>query len=318
MCSGAGGLDLAVHAAFNATPAWFTEIDSGASQVLDTHWNAPNHRDVIETDWRRVDQVDIMCAGWPCQPFSLAGKQLGAKDERAIWPHIARALAILKPSVVILENVAAVINTDEYLRVCVNLLNIGYKVATITMPASYIGAPHKRNRLFIMAHRGAKPDINPPDAQQFSTGALLPTPTVQDSANCAGPAQHRRNSRPLNVEVTLLPTPRTTDSHGSGRRGKGGIDLRTAVTVGSQQWGKYKAAIRLWESLTRPAPSPTELNRNGKPRLNAAFSEWMMGWPDGWVTATPSLSRTTQLKIIGNGVVPQQAHAAIQRLAAYD
>lgn len=289
MCSGAGGLDMAVHAAFNATPAWFAETDTNASRVLAAHWGVPNHGDILETDWRKADQVDIVCAGWPCQPFSLAGKRLGSEDERAIWPYIARALAILRPSVIVLENVAAVINTDEYLRVCVNLLGIGYKVATITMPASHVGGPHWRNRLFIVAHRGISPKIKPLINRQTSPGPLIPTPRAYQRGDC--PSEARRKSPGLESVGFHFP--------GSG-------------------WGRYEPAIRHWERLTRPAPPPTEPNTRGKPRLNAAFSEWMMGWPGGWVTAVDGLSRTAQLKIIGNGCVPQQAHAAIQRLATDD
>ena len=65
------------------------------------------------------------------------------------------------------------------------------------------------------------------------------------------------------------------------------------------------------KDMSAPAPPPTELNRNGNPRLNPAFSEWMMGWPAGWVTEVPGVSRNDQLKIVGNGVVPQQASAAL-------
>jgi len=80
-------------------------------------------------------------------------------------------------------------------------------------------------------------------------------------------------------------------------------------------WGKYAPAIARWENLTRPPPSPTEPNRNGKPRLSASFSEWLMGWPEGWVTNPEiGLSRAAQLKVIGNGVVPQQAVAALRKL----
>jgi len=83
----------------------------------------------------------------------------------------------------------------------------------------------------------------------------------------------------------------------------------------ASQWGKYEAAILRWEALTRPAPAPTEPNKNGNPRLAAAFSEWMMGWPAGWVTDPAiGISRNDQLRIIGNGVVPQQAIAALNRL----
>ena len=78
-------------------------------------------------------------------------------------------------------------------------------------------------------------------------------------------------------------------------------------------WGKYEAAIRHWEVITRPAPEPTELNKNGRPRLQAKFSEWMMGLPDGWVTSV-NIPYGAQLKLLGNGVVPQQAELAIRIL----
>ncbi|AYD83946.1 DNA methylase [Gordonia phage Getalong] len=66
--------------------------------------------------------------------------------------------------------------------------------------------------------------------------------------------------------------------------------------------------------MTRPAPAPTELNSNNRPRLNAAFAEWMMGLPEGHVTAVPGLSRAEQLKAIGNGVCPPQAYRALTML----
>ena len=112
--------------------------------------------------------------------------------------------------------------------------------------------------------------------------------------------------------VQLLPTPRTSDTNGPGAHGDGGMDLRTAVT----QWGDYESAIRRAElACGRPAPSPTEPNRNGNPRLSSRFAEWMMMLPDGWVTDPAiGLSRNEQLKAIGNGVVPAQAYAALTML----
>lgn len=81
------------------------------------------------------------------------------------------------------------------------------------------------------------------------------------------------------------------------------------------RWGKYAPAIRRWEAiLGRPAPCPTEPNRAGNPRLSAEFPSWMMGWPAGWVTEVPGISRNDALRIIGNGVCPQQAAAALRDL----
>jgi DNA (cytosine-5)-methyltransferase 1 len=136
----------------------------------------------------------------------------------------------------------------------------------------------------------------------------------------------------LRTTVTLLPTPTQSDGTGGGMAaspklnwegttqstGEGGNSrLRDVVGLVQTQWGKYEPAIRRWEQLTRPAPPPTEPNKNGNPRLAAAFSEWLMGWPDGWVTDPAiGISRNDQLKILGNGVVVQQAIAALRYLLA--
>jgi DNA (cytosine-5)-methyltransferase 1 len=139
----------------------------------------------------------------------------------------------------------------------------------------------------------------------------------------------RRNTLPLNARVKLLPTPRTTDANGAGSHGDGGIDLRTAIARCNDEmlpevsFGEYWPAIESWEAVTGiRAPLPTEPNTtNGGSRLNARFSEWMMGLPAGWVTdlvgkrnTATTITRGSALKMIGNGVVPQQAAAAISEL----
>jgi DNA (cytosine-5)-methyltransferase 1 len=120
----------------------------------------------------------------------------------------------------------------------------------------------------------------------------------------------------LVTALTLLATPSTADGDGghlnrSGSR-KDELLLPGQAREIATDWGKYGPAIRRWEAvLGRPAPAPTEPNRNGNPRLNPEFSSWLMGWPPGWVTDVPGVSRNDQLRIIGNGVVPQQATAAL-------
>lgn len=150
----------------------------------------------------------------------------------------------------------------------------------------------------------------------------------------------------------MLPTPRATDMNGAGHHGTGGMDLRTAATllptpmVGSTSpaahgqisgdyrrrmdealalmptpratdgpdFGPYASAIARWEHvLGRPAPSPTEPGKT-RPRLSAAFTEWMMGLPAGHVVGVPGLFRIQRLRALGNGVVPQQAAAALRYL----
>jgi DNA (cytosine-5)-methyltransferase 1 len=83
--------------------------------------------------------------------------------------------------------------------------------------------------------------------------------------------------------------------------------------MGNLDWGVYEPAVRRWETLHRAAPSPVESADKGGLRLSPRFTEWMMGLPDGWVTDPAiGISRNDQLKACGNGVVPQQAAAALQ------
>ena len=152
---------------------------------------------------------------------------------------------------------------------------------------------------------------------QINLPLLLPTPTTRDGK---GPNQRQDDTC---LHGALLPTPAASDGargpdyQRRNREGCGTDDLVTTAVeaVATQSWGKYEPAIRRWETLTRSAPSPTEPNSKGNPRLAAAFPEWMQGWPDGWVTDPEiGISRNDQLRCIGNGVCPQQAVYALRWL----
>lgn len=336
--SGAGGLDLAVERVFGGETVWHCELDPAASKVLAHRWpRVPNLGDITKVDWATVEPVDILCGGWPCQPFSLAGKKKGAEDERALWPYVAGAVRVVRPRIICLENVSAVLG-PEFQRVANDLAEIGYDIAWTCLRASDVGAPHRRERVFIVAYAGS-------EGCQRGCQRALPTPNAQDG-NGGGRFNSEGHQSTLPGTVReLLPTPRSSDCFGAGLHGDGGMDLRTTVTLlqtpstadgdgghlnrsGSRKgellpgqarematsWGKYAPAITRWEQVTRPAPSPTEPNTKGNLRLSAAFSEWLMGWPAGWVTGVPGISRNDALRIIGNGVCPQQATAGLRWL----
>lgn len=110
----------------------------------------------------------------------------------------------------------------------------------------------------------------------------------------------------------LLPTPRGSES-GSSSSSEG--YRPTLVQAVRNSWEDYTEAVRLWESLTRPAPARTEPNREGNPRLTSDFSEWMMGLPAGYVSG---LAYQARMKLLGNGVVPQQAECALRFLLDVD
>lgn len=178
-------------------------------------------------------------------------------------------------------------------------LNLRTAVQLLPTPrATDIGTPGRRSS------EGWRPQLG-----QAVLEHLLPTPTARDAdGRGEGSAEHwderakeRSNGMPLGAQVGLLPSPRATD----GRKG----DLAMGSACQPEHWGKYAPAIALWEeTLGRPAPEPTELAPKGGRRLNAALSEWMMGYPEGYLAK--NFPRNEALKMAGNGVVGLQARAA--------
>lgn len=175
--------------------------------------------------------------------------------------------------------------------------------------------------------RPAAPDEDP---------QLLPTPRVSDAT---GPYLHGEGGLDLGTAIALLPTPvmhdmgrtHTVESwdafcrdleerhhNGNGHGPSLSIEVRRLDPAPSpaapERWGKYAAAVRRWERLTRPAPAPIETGPRGGPRLAARFVEWVMGLPEGWVTDVPGLTSRQAIVALGNGVVPRQASRALDAL----
>jgi DNA (cytosine-5)-methyltransferase 1 len=152
--TGYGGLDMAV----GGDLAWYAEIEPAACEVLAHHHpDVPNLGDITEVDWSQVEPVDIITGGYPCQPFSHAGSRKGKDDERHLWPYVRDAIYALRPRYAILENVSGHL-TLGLADVLSDLTQIGFNAEWGTYRASDIGAPHRRERVFIIAHasRGAR------------------------------------------------------------------------------------------------------------------------------------------------------------------
>lgn len=283
--TGAGGLDMAVEQVTGASPAWFVEFDPNPSKVLARHWpDVPNFGDVTAVNWAQVDPVDILTAGYPCQPFSHAGKRKGSTDDRHLWPYVADAIGALRPRLVVLENVAGHLSLGGS-AVVGDLARLGFDARWGVVRASDAGAAHQRKRLFIVAADNTREHGNR---------------KVERQPRSTEPANGHRGA-----VVTLLPTPTRRDYKGRNQR---------TSAVQAERFGAYQAAVGRWAAVIgRPAPDPTVPGKNG-PRLSARFCEWLMGWPDGWVTDTDGISHTAALKIAGNGVVPQQAALALDLL----
>lgn len=150
--SGIGGFDIGLERA-GFEIAWQVENNDYCREVLKQHWpTVPCHYDIKAIDWRDIPRVDLVCGGFPCQPFSLAGKRRGAADDRYLWPEVVRCLDALRPTWFLGENVPGLINLalDQ---VCTDLESLGYTVWPVCVPACAVDAPHIRQRVWIVAYR---------------------------------------------------------------------------------------------------------------------------------------------------------------------
>lgn len=155
--SGIGGFDLAAEWA-GWTNVFNCEIDPFCRRVLAYHFpNAIQYEDIKTIDFRPLrGGVDVLTGGFPCQPFSLAGKRKGTDDNRYLWPEMLRAIRELAPRWVVGENVFGIVNWSDGLvfeQVCADLETEGYEVQPYLIPACAVDAPHRRDRVWFVAHR---------------------------------------------------------------------------------------------------------------------------------------------------------------------
>ena len=149
--SGIGGFALAAKWNGFRTVA-FCDNEPYAQAVLKKHWpDVPCHKDIREVRGEIYAGVTLLTGGFPCQPFSVAGKQRGKDDDRYLWPEMLRVIREARPAWIIGENVAGIVNLalDQ---VCADLEAEGYEVEPLIIPACGVGAPHKRDRVWILAN----------------------------------------------------------------------------------------------------------------------------------------------------------------------
>ena len=157
--SGIGGLDLGLERA-GMQCEWQSEINPYASRVLKKHWpDVPNIGDIKNVRWEQLAPVDLICGGYPCQPFSVAGARNGTNDERHLWPYFANALRILRPRFALLENVTGHLSLG-FGEVQADLAACGYDTQWDCIPAAAVGAPHLRDRIFVIATQTELADTN--------------------------------------------------------------------------------------------------------------------------------------------------------------
>jgi DNA (cytosine-5)-methyltransferase 1 len=175
--SGIGGFDLAAEW-MGWENVFHCEWNPFGQRVLHHYWpNAETFTDITKTDFTKYyGTVDIISGGFPCQPYSSAGKRLGKEDERHLWPEMLRAIREISPSFVVGENVRGLTNWNGGMvfdEVCAELESYGYSVAPVIIPACGINAPHKRERVWFVANSIKSTNELQREARLDLDGALL-------------------------------------------------------------------------------------------------------------------------------------------------
>jgi len=307
--SGIGGLDLGLERA-GMKVIWQSEIDPYCNKVLKKHWpEVPNHGNIKDINWETVERPNVICGGYPCQPFSTAGKRRGTDDPRHLWPWVRTAISELQPDYAILENVKGHLSMGG-LQVIGELAEIGYDAEWRVVSAAGVGAPHRRERIIIVAYPNGNYSTNGRECENVpsqdrswrddgsGSGSNLreislgsPRETTQNVAD-ADYTRNRTPKRRTNRNRTAqIQERQNVAQFGVSRRGKNVADADSSRRKG-----------RIWSQEISSAPTGFDNTSADKRPSNHWFIEPRMGRVANGVSA-----RVDRLKGLGNAVVPQVA-----------
>lgn len=345
LCAGVGGLDLGVELATGgvARTVCYVEREAHAAAVLVSRMEeallapAAVWSDLTTFDgreWRGV--VDLVVAGYPCQPFSTAGKRAGVDDPRHLWPHVARIIRECGAGLVLLENVPGHLSIG-FDAVCGDLQGMGYRVAAGVFSAAEVGASHRRERLFILAHsdggqreqrRGAVKDdggaerrvsgsdgsdAGVADADErvsggYNAGGWQERKSEADGYG-SGVAQSLCGGLGRQAEVGPPSQPRIHEAHPGTEHHGASVGPVDDTYVEGSQGRNGPIGCRGDERPTWP-PGP-EMDWTGIPEQC-----WPATEPDVRGVADGMAARVDRLRACGNGVVPLAAAHAFRTLTA--
>lgn len=275
---------------------WQVEIDAWCRKVLSKHWPAvPKYDDIRKCGSHNLEPVDLICGGFPCQPFSVAGKQRGAEDDRHLWPEMLRVIKELKPSWVIGENVAGLVSmaerigdvrvegktvvstseSDSYSAVwihkermllndiCEDLENLGYETVPLVIPACGLDAPHRRDRVWIVAHsehterRPCKPGRNDRDRKTAEREEKTGRAGASSENGRSRTMAHAEGERRRRSGDGGCATP--TDTNGDGRSGilRQAGQRKDGPQLGTDLDGESAGTGRPGPSCQQTSPHPS-------------------------------------------------------------
>ena len=311
---GIGGFSLAGRWMGWETVAW-CEWDKNCQRVLKYHFpNAIPHDDIAKTDFTRyAGQIDILTGGFPCQPYSSAGKRLGKDDDRHLWPEMLRAIREIQPRWVVGENVRGLTNWNGGLvfdEVQSDLENEGYQVLPFLLPACAVDAPHRRDRIWFVAY---KPEARLEGATRDG---------VQRSGNGFAGFCNAQNANEIRCNSFK---PEGQPGEREQRVFSSGIDVRISDVPNASETGRKRSE--------QPGASQQGNGREQSPRPASKFhkiGDWQQfptqsplcsrndGVPPGLDGITFPKWREFSIGAYGNAIVPQVAYQIFQAIQQMD
>ena len=303
--SGIGGFDLAARWAgwdnlFNC------EIDLFCRTVLKYHFpDAEQYGDIKTTDftvWR--DRIDVLSGGFPCQPFSQAGKRKGTKDDRYLWPEMLGVIRSVRPRWVVGENVIGIVNWSKGLvfeQVCSDLEAEGYEVQPFVIPACGVNAPHRRYRTWFVAHRS---DARLEDVRQKRQNTVLSGGITSDTQCFRGYQLHQdiQSGQSNGKEFDNVSGKRNV-ADTNCKRLQRCKNKRSVGEIRTEQQKQFAGSIcPHWQDF--PTQSPV-CNRNDGLSYGLdgiTFPKW----------------RKESIKAYGNAIVPQVAYRIFETINEYE
>lgn len=327
--SGIGGFDLAAEW-MGWENKFHCEWNPFGQKILHHYWpDAETFNDITKTDFTKyANKIDILTGGFPCQPYSSAGKRLGKDDERHLWPEMLRAIREINPTYIVGENVRGLLNWNGgvvFNEVCVELEANGYQVAPCLIPACGVGAPHRRERIWFVAYSKSNgcnksgTEINKRQIYKFQDRhsvryKFTTNGEVCDAANTDSNGFNERNGEhEVNAsEEWFNALSNTNESNGNGNaantlsqgiQGYGGSSQNFEIQTNEFKSNNRKRQPRMdWQKF--PTKSPICNGDDGiSNRLDSiTFSKW----------------RNESIKAGGNAIVPQVALQIFKAIQQYD